>query len=79
MGLSAEIIEKTFKQAKEARLHILDIMNATIIKSRSNLSPYAPRVYKLTIPIDKIGAVIGPGGKNIRIDYRINQDYYRYR
>jgi polyribonucleotide nucleotidyltransferase len=65
-GLSAEIIEKTFKQAREARLHILDIMNATISKSRSNLSPYAPRVYKLTIPIDKIGAVIGPGGKNIR-------------
>jgi polyribonucleotide nucleotidyltransferase len=65
-GLSAEIIEKTLRQAKEARLHILEVMNATISESRPELSLYAPRVYKLTIPVEKIGSVIGPGGKTIR-------------
>ncbi|NLE08404.1 MAG: polyribonucleotide nucleotidyltransferase, partial [Dehalococcoidales bacterium] len=65
-GLSSEIIAQTFKQAKEARLQILDVMNAVISEPRPNLSAYAPRVYKLTIPTEKIGAVIGPGGKTIR-------------
>ncbi|UCC16992.1 MAG: polyribonucleotide nucleotidyltransferase [Dehalococcoidales bacterium] len=65
-GLSSEIVEKTFQQAKEARLHILGIMNNTISESRSELSLYAPRVYKLSIPTEKIGSVIGPGGKTIR-------------
>ena len=65
-GLSAEIIEKTFQQAREARLHILGVMNDTISESRSELSLYAPRVYKLSIPTEKIGSVIGPGGKTIR-------------
>jgi len=65
-GLSSEIIAQTFKQAKEARLQILDVMNAVISEPRPNLSTYAPRVYKLTIPTEKIGAVIGPGGKTIR-------------
>ncbi len=65
-GLSSEIIEQTFRQAKEARLHILEVMNATISESRTDLSAYAPRVYKLTIPTEKIGSVIGPGGKTIR-------------
>jgi len=65
-GLSSEIIAQTFKQAKEARLQILNVMNAVISEPRPNLSTYAPRVYKLTIPTEKIGAVIGPGGKTIR-------------
>ena len=65
-GLSAEIIEKTFQQAKEARLYILGVMNETIGESRSELSLYAPRVYKINIPTEKIGSVIGPGGKTIR-------------
>jgi polyribonucleotide nucleotidyltransferase len=65
-GLSAEIIEKTFQQAKEARLYILGVMNETISESRSELSLYAPRVYKISIPTEKIGSVIGPGGKTIR-------------
>lgn len=65
-GLSTEIIEKTFQQAKDARLHILNIMNATISESRASLSMYAPRVYKITVPTEKIGTVIGPGGKTIR-------------
>jgi len=65
-GINLEIIEKTLRQAREARLFILDIMNQTISSSRSELSRYAPRIYKIQINPDKIGSVIGPGGKMIR-------------
>jgi polyribonucleotide nucleotidyltransferase len=65
-GLTTEIIEKTLQQAKEARLSILEVMDRTISKSRPELSNYAPRVYKITVPTEKIGTVIGPGGKTIR-------------
>lgn len=65
-GLSMEIVIKTLKQAKEARLSILDEMNKTIIASRPELSRYAPRMHKIKVPTDKIGTVIGPGGKTIR-------------
>jgi polyribonucleotide nucleotidyltransferase len=50
----------------EARLHILDKMNEVISEGRDEMSPYAPRIYSLTIPTDKIREVIGPGGKVIR-------------
>lgn len=65
-GLSLEILDKSLAQAKEARLFILDEMNKAISTSRPELSLYAPRMYKITLPPDKIGAVIGPGGKTIR-------------
>jgi len=65
-GVSLEILEKAIYQAKEARLEILEIMRQTISSSRPELSPYAPRVYKMMIAPDKIGNVIGPGGKTIR-------------
>ncbi len=65
-GVSLEIIEKTLNQAREACLFILDVMNQTISSSRPELSRYAPRMYKITIAPDKIGTVIGPGGKTIR-------------
>jgi polyribonucleotide nucleotidyltransferase len=65
-GLSLEIMEKAIHQAKDARLFILDRMQQTISASRDELSPFAPRVYKITIDQDKIGAVIGSGGKTIR-------------
>ncbi len=65
-GISLEVVEKTLAQAHEARLFILNVMNQTISASRPQLSRYAPRVYKITIPADKIGTVIGPGGKTIR-------------
>ncbi len=65
-GLSLEIIEKTLARARTARLHVLDVMASTIASSRTELSKYAPRMFKITIPTDKIGAVIGPGGKMIR-------------
>ncbi len=65
-GLSMEIVEKTLNQARGARLFILDVMNQTISSSRPALSRYAPRMYKITVATDKIGSVIGPGGKMIR-------------
>ncbi|HUN65464.1 MAG TPA: polyribonucleotide nucleotidyltransferase [Bacteroidota bacterium] len=65
-GISFEIFEKALAQAKEGRLKILEIMHQTIQEPRSDLSPYAPRLTTMKIPTDMIGAVIGPGGKNIR-------------
>ncbi len=65
-GLNLEIIEKTLAQAKEARLFILDKMRQTISASRPEVSRYAPRMYKIAIDTDKIGNVIGSGGKTIR-------------
>ena len=65
-GLRWEIIEETLQRAREARLQILDVMNATLAAPRSELSPFAPRIQTVKIPVDKIGALIGPGGKTIR-------------
>lgn len=65
-GVSMEILEKAMNQAHEARLSILEIMRKTIGSSRSELSRYAPKVYTMTIAADKIGTVIGPGGRMIR-------------
>ncbi len=65
-GVPSEILEKALYQAREARLFILDQMQQTISSSRSEMSQYAPRVYQITIDPDKIGAVIGTGGKTIR-------------
>jgi polyribonucleotide nucleotidyltransferase len=65
-GIEPEILEKALSQAKEARLFILDIMQQAISTSRPEVSHYAPRMHKITIAPDKIGTVIGPGGKTIR-------------
>ena len=65
-GISLEIIEKALSQAREARFSILDTMNQTISSSRPEVNRYAPRMYKITIDPDKIGSVIGTGGKTIR-------------
>ena len=65
-GISLEVVEKTLSQAREARLFILDAMDKTIGASRPELSRFAPHVYKIAVPQDKIGTVIGPGGKTIR-------------
>ncbi len=65
-GLTVEILKQALKQAKEARLHILEIMKQTISKPAAKMSPFAPRVAQLTIPVDKIGDVIGPSGKVIK-------------
>jgi polyribonucleotide nucleotidyltransferase len=65
-GLSYDLMEKALAQAREARLYILERMLQTIDKPRPYLSPYAPRIITIHIDPDKIGKVIGPGGKVIR-------------
>ncbi len=65
-GLSFDVIESAISKAKTARLSILEKIRQTISQARSELSPFAPRMYKITIDPEKIGALIGPGGKNIR-------------
>ncbi|HVP05618.1 MAG TPA: polyribonucleotide nucleotidyltransferase [Dehalococcoidia bacterium] len=65
-GITYEILERALAQAQAARLYILDKITATIAEPRGEMSPYAPRMYRITVPQDKIGAVIGPGGRVIR-------------
>ena len=65
-GLRWEIIEETLERARQARLQILEVMLGALPEPRSELSPYAPQIHTLKIPVEKIGALIGPGGKNIR-------------
>jgi len=65
-GLTKKMIEETFIRAKEARLFILDKMLAVIDQPRKELSKFAPKVIVLTPPQEKIGEIIGPGGKNIK-------------
>jgi polyribonucleotide nucleotidyltransferase len=64
-GLSREIFQQALAQARDARFQILDLIEQTIPHPRPNLSPYAPRIFTITINPDKIREVIGPGGKVI--------------
>jgi polyribonucleotide nucleotidyltransferase len=65
-GISAELMRKALAQAKAGRLFILDKMTSTIKKHRPELSPEAPCIVTTRVETDKIGDVIGPGGKNIQ-------------
>jgi polyribonucleotide nucleotidyltransferase len=65
-GITSEIMSSALEQARKARLFILDKMMAVIPVPRPELKPHAPRISVVQIPVDKIGAVIGPGGKTIR-------------
>lgn len=65
-GVTREILEKALAQAREGRMHILDIMLNTISQPNPELSPYAPRMIKMMINPDKIREVIGAGGKTIK-------------
>ncbi len=65
-GITHEIMQKALKQAKEARLHILGVMDQAIGGHRDEMSEYAPRIYTLKINSDKIRDVIGKGGATIR-------------
>jgi polyribonucleotide nucleotidyltransferase len=71
-GLAWDLVEKALAQAQAARMKILDFMQSILPAPRDELSQYAPRVEVTKIPTDKIGALIGPGGKNIR---RITETY----
>jgi polyribonucleotide nucleotidyltransferase len=65
-GLPLEIMAQAIEKARVARLTVLEKMNAVLAAPRPELSKYAPRLLTLKIPPDKIGALIGPGGKNIK-------------
>jgi polyribonucleotide nucleotidyltransferase len=65
-GISEDLIRETLQQARAARIQILRHMLSTLPRPRKELSPFAPRLMRLKIAPDKIGALIGPGGKNIR-------------
>ena len=65
-NITTRIMQEAMEQARKARLAILDKMVATISEPRKEMSQYAPRIYTLTIPTDKIRDLIGPGGKMIR-------------
>jgi polyribonucleotide nucleotidyltransferase len=65
-GLSADIMKEALEQARVARLAILEKMLDVIPTPRPELKPHAPRIITVHIPVDKIGALIGPGGKYVR-------------
>jgi polyribonucleotide nucleotidyltransferase len=65
-GITMEIMERALEQAREARLSVLEKMLETIPEHRPELSKWAPRMYRVQIPVEKIGSVIGPGGRVIR-------------
>ena len=65
-GVSIAMMREALAQARKARLEILDIMDATISTGRKEISTYAPHLYMLSIPTDKIRDLIGPGGKKIK-------------
>ncbi len=64
-GLSFELMEQALQQAHEGRLHILELMKEAMPEA-NDISPYAPRIMSIAINTEKIGALIGPGGKNIK-------------
>ncbi|ATH07721.1 polyribonucleotide nucleotidyltransferase [Halobacteriovorax marinus] len=71
-GLTREIVEKSIEQAREGRLHILGEMAKTISTKRAEFKDGVPRIVTVQIPVDKIGALIGPGGKNIK---KLQEDF----
>lgn len=65
-GISLEVLRKAIAQASKGRMHIMEHMDSVIAEPRKNISKNAPVIFTMTIPQDKIGALIGPGGKNIK-------------
>jgi polyribonucleotide nucleotidyltransferase len=65
-GISADIMMEALEQSRQARFHIMDKMLEVIPEPRPDLKPHVPRIMTIQIPVEKIGAVIGPGGKTIR-------------
>jgi polyribonucleotide nucleotidyltransferase len=65
-AIPTELLTQALSKARDARMHILDVMDASLASARANLSTYAPRIVMIRVPCDKIGEVIGPGGRVIR-------------
>src|SRR5258708_21071952 len=66
IGITSQIMHEAMEQARRGRLYILDKMEETLTGGRQDISNFAPRIYTLHIPTDKIRDLIGPGGKMIR-------------
>jgi len=66
MGITSKIMHEALEQARRGRMYILDKMEGVISGGREDISSFAPRIYTLQIPVDKIRDLIGPGGKMIR-------------
>ncbi|MCK5708780.1 MAG: polyribonucleotide nucleotidyltransferase [Candidatus Aureabacteria bacterium] len=80
-SINDDILKDALAQAKEGRMHILGVMEKTISEPRKALSKYAPKIFSFTIPKEKIGMIIGPGGSNIKrlieqyqVEININDD-----
>lgn len=80
-GISFEIMENALRQAKDGRMHILNIMKEVISQPKDQLSPFAPRLITMKVETDQIGLIIGPGGKTIQgmqrlfgVDINIDDD-----
>lgn len=65
-GVTRDVMKQALAQARDARLQIIDVITSAISEPRESLSEHAPRMEAFKIAVDKIGAVIGPGGKNVR-------------
>ncbi len=65
-GITPQIMREALAQAREGRMHILEKMNAVISEPEKELAPHAPRIAMITVHVDKIGGIIGPGGKVIK-------------
>ncbi len=65
-GVSPEVMEAALEQARQGRFFIIKAMSEALPEPREEVSPNAPRMLQLSVPVDKIGLLIGPGGKNIR-------------
>jgi polyribonucleotide nucleotidyltransferase len=65
-GLPMDLMKEALNQAKEGRIHILNEMEKSLKTHRTTLSDYAPKIGQASIPVDRIGDFIGPGGKNIK-------------
>ena len=65
-GIPLDILRQAIAQATRGRMHIMEHMEKTIAEPKKQVSRFAPVIFKMKIPVDKIGALIGPGGKNIK-------------
>jgi len=65
-GITSELMSQALYRAKDARINVLDKMSEVISNPNPELKPHVPRITVINIPVDKIGAIIGPGGKTIR-------------
>ena len=65
-GIPLDVLRQAIAQATQGRMFIMDHMEKTIAEPKKEISRFAPVIFKMKIPVDKIGAVIGPGGKNIK-------------